>query len=142
MPYRRFRVKIWWHNFGKVPFSKMIARPDHQRPNYYKMQLEKNNLMFVGARTTTYYYNGNKAAIESEPITIREDQIQDLLSEIQDEILNKGGFIKIEHKEEDWDDIPSPPQEDLEAAIQIMDQIKLPDPIVPIPQKTNLPDWD
>ena len=95
--------------------------------------------IIVGTKVTKYYYNDEPDLFYSEPIVINSRADFD---ELLDEFLNSKSTITFTKVEDDWDDIPSPPQEDLEAAIQIMDQIQLPDPIVPIPQKTNLPDWD
>ena len=61
---------------------------------------------------------------------------------LEQEIFDGNVTITIKKVKEDWDDIPSPTPEDLEAAIQIMDQIQLPDPEVPKCQETSEKSWD
>ena len=90
----------------------------------------------VGTKVIEYYHNNRLIAYCNEPIYCYgpEDPI---LNRIQD-----GDQIRIYHREDTYDDIPDPTPEDLEAAIQIMDRYKLPDPEVPRPQKTAERSWD
>ena len=64
------------------------------------------------------------------------------MQQIENEILAGRITITINEIHEDWDDIPSPTQEDLDRAIAICDRYKLPDPIVPKTQETGQPSWD
>ena len=77
------------------------------------------------------------------PIIVESmEDFDSTMNQLKQKILDGEIQITIEKHTEYWDDIPSPSQEDLEAAIQIMDQIQLPDPEVPRPQKTAERSWD
>ena len=128
----------------------MITKADHQKVTYLQAQesesesdsdskLKFESPIQLGTRMTQVYYNRVKEAEFINPVII--NGIDDWIN-LLEEILSTDSRIQIKTIKEDWDDIPSPPEEDLDQAIQIMDQIKLPDPIFPKVQETGQPSWD
>ena len=142
----------------------MLTRADHPKPEklYFKAKLstmqvspvaepelpqesnDNSNRKFdspiqLGNRVTKYYYNGELEADYINPVIVNGvDDWIDLL----DEITSTKSTISITTIDEDWDDIPSPTQEELDRAIAICDRYEFPDPVVPKTQETGQPSWD
>ena len=145
---------------------RMITHPDHKRTKMFEAEKEKANEKSNQSQSNSdseseldqdpdpycrrygnwhyeYRVNGELDHQFSAPIVYsNRAELHDSMKSLEEQILEGRVEITIKEAREVWDDIPSPPPEDLEAAIQIMDRYKLPDPIFPEVPETKLPDWD
>ena len=64
------------------------------------------------------------------------------IEQIENDLINDKITITINETREDWLDLPSPPPEDLESAMQICDHFKFPDPVVPDYKGNESDSWD
>ena len=94
-----------------------------------------------------YHYkrtvNGDVDQEFNVPIVVESvSDLDSTMKQIREEIVDGEIQITIHRTREYWDDIPSPPTEDFNAAIAIKDNYELPEIEVPETQQTNSPSWD
>ena len=145
----------------------MISKPDHPKPEklYLKakmatMQVEQveneesqerspiensnddckfDPPIHLGIHVKEIYYNNDLEASFTYPVMI--DGVDSWIDWLN-EITNSKSRIQITTRIEDWDDIPSPSQEDLNKAIAICDESNTIQIDVPTLQEIDSPSWD
>ena len=171
MPYRRFRVKIFEkchfklkHMIAKPDHPKRSIKERILDPHYriteeewqeYLQSIRDANpnsnlndddtreLKVLGRYHYIHRINGELNNEFNVRIVVETEEDFKLTMRTIEDYLRTGEItITINKIIEDWDDIPSPPQEQLEKAIEIANQFKLELPPVPEVEKTNEPSWD
>ena len=123
------------------------VREDNKQTDSIESSIEDSNgsdlLIPFGHYHYKRTYNGDIDLEFNVPILIEStDELNSTLDQIRKDLMDGEITITIHKKTEYWDDIPSPPAEDLAQAIAIMNEYELPEPEVPKVPETDQPSWD
>ena len=113
----------------------MISHPDHKPISSRELAVKYHWIHLVNGEVDSQYR-----------VTVATDTISELhqtMVELEKQIYNGEVSVEITKVVEDWIDIPSPPQEQLQQAIEITNSTELPQPPVPeVPEKYLRTSWD